>query len=138
MITFKKENNPLDSLRIGQKAGICNWLDEMGVENYFINDDFTINVCVVCLNNKNLCKFPEYIQFNIVRSFDINDNYFTNLIGCPKEVTTFFCSRNPIRSLEGCPEFVYNSFWCTENKGIQIFKSDILQYCEVDPCKINL
>jgi hypothetical protein len=56
---FKKSDNSLISLGVGQIALITKWLDEMGVENYIINDDFTIDVDYgVDLSNKNLNKFP--------------------------------------------------------------------------------
>jgi hypothetical protein len=138
MSSFKKQENSLVSLGVGQTALITKWLNEIGVENYIINDDLTINAYNVHLQSKNLYKFPEYIQFNEVKTFNISSNYFINLVGCPKEVNRFFCSRNNLQSLEGCPKIVYDCFWCTGNKGIRIYKTDILQVCEVNLCEINL
>ena len=120
---------------------IRGWLDEYGVENYTINDDFTIDVNgYVNLVGKDLTEFPEYIQFGVVRgdfncsgnslvslrgcprevrlgSFLCNDNQLTSLEGVPKKVDKIFdCSNNELTSLKGVPENVGGSFYCTLNK----------------------
>jgi len=63
----KKQDDSLGTLGIGKKALIKKWLDEMGVGNYTINDNLTLDVKGnVYLNNRDLTKFPEFIRFNKV------------------------------------------------------------------------
>jgi hypothetical protein len=103
---FKKSENPFVSLGIGQKARITKWLDEMEVNNYTINDDYTINVSNgVNLSMHNLIKFPDYIQFNKIRgSFWCYNNKLISLRGCPSYVDgNFSCENNNLTTLEGCP-----------------------------------
>jgi hypothetical protein len=131
---FEKKSNSLDSLNIGRKALIIKWLDEMDVEDYTINDDYTINVHNwVDLYNKNLVEFPEYIQFyKIEGSFTCTQNKFISLRGCPEQVAGYFaCSNNNLISLEGCPKFVNGDFICKFNKGIQITEEDVRKICKI-------
>jgi len=116
--SFEKKTNPLVSLGVGKKAIISKWLDEMDVKNYNINDDYTININGdLDLSNKDLYKFPDYIQFNkVLGSFWLYDNYLENLKGCPNFVeVNFNCSSNVLNSLEGCPEYVGGWFDCGNN-----------------------
>jgi hypothetical protein len=85
MTSFKKQDNPLVSLGIGQRAQITKWLDEMDVIGYTINDDFTIDVNGdVDLSFTKLVEFPDYIQFNYVNGyFNCSNNYLISLKGCP-------------------------------------------------------
>ena len=61
---------------VGRSKLIKDSLDEYGVKNYTINDDFTIDVNGdVNLEGKDICKFPDYIQFGVVNgSFDCSFN----------------------------------------------------------------
>ena len=125
---FQQHINPLDSLGIGRKALIEKWLDEMGIKNYTIND-LTIDVNgYVHLYNKNLIKFPEYIQFNEVNG---SFNNLISLRGCPKIVNyNFYCYSNLLESLEGCPENVGNNFSCHHNKK-HFTEEYIRKYCNI-------
>lgn len=94
---FERSSNPLKTLGIGKYELITKWLDEMNIRKYRINDDFTINVSdIVILNNKNLFKLPDFIQFNEIKCrFLIDTNNLTSLRGCPKEVQcNFYCVFN--------------------------------------------
>jgi len=131
---FEKKSNPLNSLNVGKKALITNWLDEMHVPNYTINDDYTIDIhnnTSVDLDNKNLKELPYFIQFNHVNGyFEIGNNKLTSLRGCPKTVTGYFsCEGNQLTSLEGCPTKVDGEFWCNDNK-IEFSIYDVKKYCK--------
>jgi hypothetical protein len=133
MISFKKQYDPLVSLGVGQRALITKWLDEMGVENYTIKDDLTIDVDGhVYLHSKNLDKFPSYIKFGKVRGyFDCDDNQLVSLEGSPMEVGNgFYCGSNQLVSLEGSPMKVGNNFWCYNNK-VQFTKEEVKNVCKV-------
>jgi hypothetical protein len=135
-LNFEKKNDPLVSLGVGQKALIEKWLDEMGVTNYTINDDLTIdvkdsvNLDGRLLKNK-LTQFPEYIQFNIVYAyFEIQHNNFITLRGCPYIVKGYFsCCDNELYSLEYAPKKC-GEFWCINNK-IRFTKEYVSSLCDV-------
>jgi hypothetical protein len=129
---FTEDSDPIKDMRIGLSKQITDWLSEMGITNYIINDNFTIDVKKsVDLNNKNLSNFPTYITFNIVGgSFSIQRNNFTTLRGCPREVGHLFsCSNNLLKSLRYAPKIAAN-FFCHHNlKEFTI--EDILKVCDV-------
>jgi hypothetical protein len=132
-LNFERKSDPLDSLGVGKKVLITKWLDEMGVKNYIINDDYTIDVeYSVHLYNKNLEKFPEYIQFNKVYIyFSVRNNHLISLKGCPKIVGgDFYCDNNNLTSLEGCPIEVGYSFHCQNNKE-QFTEKYVRNLCKV-------
>ena len=129
----KKMDNPLVALGIGKIQLIKDWLDEMGVDHYKINDDYTIDVNTdgVFLSHKGLKEFPDYIKFNKVKTFDIDDNQFISLRGCPEYVSgSFYCSFNELTSLEGCPKKVGVEFGCISNKKY-FSKEYVMSLCDV-------
>lgn len=96
---------------------VKDWLDEMEVLNYTINDDLTVDVDGdVDMGYKRLTEIP--VQFGVVKGdFDINNNKLTSLKGCPNRVeNSFFCNRNELTSLEGGPMYVDNYYKCSANK----------------------
>ena len=131
---------------------IINWLNEMEIENYSINDDLSVDVDgSVWLNNKGLNEIP--VQFNkVINTFDCSHNQLTSLEGAPREVGGWFscqnnqltslegaprevgmwfgCSNNKITSLKGCPREVGGSFYCKYNK-VEFSKEDIRKVCRV-------
>ena len=156
VLNFKRDQeDSLASYGVGQIHLIKSWLDEMGVKNYTINNDFTIDVKGhVYLDFKNLTKFPNYIKFNKVdksfycsnnqltslegcptsvgRNFFCYDNQLTNLEGCPTSIGgNFSCSHNQLTSLEGCPTSVSGYFSCSNNK-IKFNKKDVEKLCDAD------
>ena len=123
MIKFEKRIDPLVSLGIGKKALITKWLDEMGITDYIINDDYTIDVeGYVYLDDKGLDKFPDYIKFSKVGgNFSCSDNHLVSLEGCPVSVGgDFYCSNNQLVSLEGCPVSVGGDFSCSYNQLVSL------------------
>jgi hypothetical protein len=119
----KKMNNPLSAMGVGQIHIITQWLNEMGVGNYTINDNLTIDVKGdVNLNNRDLTKFPEFIRFNKVSGdFWCSGNNLVSLEGCPSSVSgDFWCSGNNLVSLEGCPEYVGWDFHCSNNNLVSL------------------
>ena len=158
---FERSNDIKVSLQLGKRAPIVKWLDTMGVKNYTINPDWTIDVKGdVDLSNKNLIEFPDYIKFNYVSGyFDCYNNQLTSLKGCPTSVGRgfscagnrltslkgcptsmggyFYCYDNQLTSLKGCPTSVRRSFWCRYNPG-KFTKEDVLKVCKVKPNKIYI
>ena len=133
MINFKKLDDSLVSLGIGQKALIIKWLDEMNVKIYTINNDYTIDVnCNVYLDSKGLGKFPDYIKFGRVGgSFFCSGNQLISLEGCPEKVASrFYCDCNQLMSLKGCPSLVYGNFYCKNNKK-QFCEEEVREVCNV-------
>jgi len=132
-MNFEKRQSPLDSMGIGQKQLIRNWLDEMGVEGYTIRDDLLIDVKKhVDLEYKDLKEFPGFIQFDRVYGyFTCNGNDLTSLRGCPKYVKgSFYCDYNKLKTLDHCPQRVEISFWCQGNK-IQFSEEYVKKLCDV-------
>ena len=116
---FERSDDIKVSLQLGKRAQITKWLDTMGVKNYTINPDWTIDVKGnVDLDYKNLTEFPDYIKFNYVSGW-------------------FACADNQLTSLKGCPTSVRRSFWCRYNPG-KFTKEDVLKVCKVKPNKIYI
>lgn len=108
----------LGNANLGRVGQIKQWLDEMEIKNYTINDDFTIDVNGnVDLQFKNLNKFPPYIKFNKINGeFLCNFTNINSLEGFPKRVEgNFFCANTKIKTLKGCPEYVGGDFSCFMN-----------------------
>jgi hypothetical protein len=129
-------DDPLVALGIGKKQLIKNWLDEMGVEHYVINEDLTIDVkgSVDFISKHPFLgqQFPDYIQFyKVYENFYCNDNNLTSLRGCPRYVGNWFsCESNELTSLNGCPIKVGAQFYCRGNK-TEFTIMDVLELCEV-------
>jgi hypothetical protein len=132
-MTFKKSDNSLVSLGVGQRALITKWLDEMSVTNYTIGDDLTIDIKGnVDLSYKNLEKFPSYVHFGRVGgNFYCSYNQLVSLEGSPREVGgSFYCSSNQLVSLEGCPREVGGDFSCIDNKK-KFSREEVKRVCKV-------
>ena len=122
-INFERKISPYDSLVIGKTALIQNWLDEMGVEYYIINDDYSIDVKGnVFLQSKNLQLFPSLIQFNkIAGDFRCDSNQLTSLKGGPRNVYgSFRCDSNQLINLKWGPKIVLFHYYCNNNKLISL------------------
>jgi hypothetical protein len=159
-INFERGGStPLKSMNIGRRSMIENWLKEMDIDGYNINEDLSIDAQNVSLTGKDLKIFPEFIKFrNIERCFYCDNNGLISLRGCPeivkeyftcgqnlltsleggpKECLIFSCTGNKLTSLEGCPKNVRGRFYCGSNtKKFTI--NDVLKYCNIDKEKISL
>jgi len=102
------------------KQEIENWLNEMGVRNFTINDDLTVDVNGnVDISYKYLTEIP--VQFNKIKGvFDCGGNKnLKSLKGCPQiGVTIFLCYECDLRILEGAPKEIngvvkrLSTNWC--------------------------
>jgi hypothetical protein len=93
------------------------WLESMGIKNYLINKDLTVDVKGdVKLSKKNLNSID--VQFGTVSGdFDCSGNNLTSLLGAPKNVgNSFDCSANQLSTLKYCPEKVEENFYCFQNQ----------------------
>lgn len=94
------------------KKEIKDWLTNMGINDYTIHDDLTVDVYdSIDLKNNGLKDIP--VQFGkAVADFDISSNSLTNLKGCPFSVGgNFVCFYNPLYSLKYCPKEIKGSFY---------------------------
>ena len=100
------------------KQEIYDYLDELDVLDYTINDDLTVdsryNVNLYHMIMEDELPF----NFNHVKGiFEIDSNDLTSLKGCPKIVgKEFYCNDNRLTSLKGCPKSVGGTFNCDNNK----------------------
>ncbi len=106
------------NLNVGEEAKTRAWLDKMGIKNYTINKDGTVDVeGDVDIFYKNLTgEIP--IQFNKVGgSFYCYNNKLISLKGAPEKVGgDFSCTYNNLTSLKGAPKEVGRDFDCSNNK----------------------
>lgn len=96
---------------------VVEWLEEMGIKNFYINDDLTVDVdYYVNLFNRGLTEIP--IQFGKVSGFfDCSNNYLISLKGCPMEVgNDFNCACNQLTSLEYTPSEINGDFDFNNNQ----------------------
>ena len=93
------------------------WLNSMGIKNYTINSDGTVDVKGdVDISKKSLKNIP--VQFGTVSgNFYCSSNNLTTLKGGPEIVKRhFYCSFNKLTSLEYSPKEVGGDFYCNDNK----------------------
>ena len=93
------------------------WLDEMKIRNYIINDDLTVDVNDdVDIRGCVLSEIP--IQFGrVMGSFYCQNNFLKTLKGSPTYVDgAFNCSNNNLTTLEGCPKYIRRVFNFRENE----------------------
>lgn len=115
---FNKVDKELETNNhfLKSKKEIKDWLDEMEVKNYIINEDSTVDVkSGVILSHKKLNIIP--IKFNNVEgSFWCNSNNLQSLIGCPTIMGgELYCSDNQLITLYGCPNSVISLNCCNNN-----------------------
>lgn len=135
-INFERGLDPKEAIGIGKAKLIQDWLDEVhiGVRNYKLNSDFTIDtdLDVIAVERPELFpngRFPDYIKFNSSGSFDIDDCGIVSLEGCPKEVKGYFsCQMNKITDLKGFPKEVRECVYCFGNKA-EFTEAEIRKVC---------
>jgi len=142
---FQRGVEPKSTMGIGKKAMIEKWLEEYHLQDICsINEDLTIDSSApVGLGGLEMENFPEFIQFNIVRGgFNIENNKFTSLRGCPKKVLetetwkgNFKCQFNKLTSLEFSPKSIDGNYLCSGNPG-KFTRSDVKKVCKVKSGKI--
>ena len=101
---------------ISDKANIEQILNKLGVKNYTINSDMSVDVNGdVNVSYMKLTKIP--VNFGYVGgNFWCNNNNLTSLEGAPREVGgNFECSQNKLTSLRGAPREVGGDFMCYKN-----------------------
>jgi hypothetical protein len=99
-----------------EKYEIVAWLNNMGVKNYIINDDLTVDVDGDAnLFGKDIKPIP--VKFNKVGgNFDCYGSQLTTLKGIPNEVGgSFWCSSNQLTTLKGAPNKIGGNFYCFSN-----------------------
>lgn len=99
------------------KKDIELWLKKMGINNYNINDDLTVDVDGnVDLSGREIDSIPA--QFGkVYGDFNVDKNKLTSLKGCPEIVMgSFCCSLNDLTSLDYCPKRIGENFSCYRNQ----------------------
>ncbi len=99
------------------KKDIESWLKKIGINNYSINDDLTVDVDGnVDLIGREINSMP--VQFGkVYGDFNVDKNKLTSLKGCPEIVMgSFCCSLNNLTSLDYCPKRIGESFTCYKNQ----------------------
>ena len=143
--SFERSDNPKQSMGIGKRVKIEEWLKEMHIENWKINKDLTIDIGTpelgdtVALEAFELTELPPYIQFGIVYGgFNISRNQLTSLKGCPHKVLetkhwkgNFKCHGNELKSLEFAPKEIDGAFICYDNPG-KFRRIDVNHVCKVN------
>lgn len=115
---FIRGKDPKDTINIGKKALIRKWLDEIGINNYSINEDYSIDVKGnVDISKRGIEELPEFIKFGIIYgNFYSYKNNLISLRGFPNEVTySLICFSNKLTSLEFAPKKV-GHLNCSYNK----------------------
>ena len=103
------------------KQEIEDWLKEMKIKNFEVNDDLTVDVDgYVNISKKKLTEIP--VQFNKIKGeFDCGGNEdLKSLKGCPQiGITDFECYGCDLRDLEGAPKEINGWFDCSDNKDLK-------------------
>jgi hypothetical protein len=108
---------------------IKNWLSDMGIKYYFINEDLTVDVeDSIHFHNKGLTHLP--VQFGRVKgNVDLTRNQLTSLEGAPHEIIgSFTCNDNRLTNLDYHPLAIHGFFRCSHNPIEKFHKLDI-DYC---------
>jgi hypothetical protein len=128
-LNFERGQDPKQSMNIGLKAKITDWLYEYFIPSnpatreihFNINNDLTINI-YGSFSTSWQGDFPEYIQFNEIierdnhSGFDISRNNMTTLRGCPKIVNgAFDCTGNNLKNFIGGPQMVTGNYIAGQN-----------------------
>lgn len=85
----------IEGMEFNSPVQVSRWLDYMGIENYTINEDLSVDVDDnVVINDKRLREIE--VKFNIVRG-------------------DFWCTTNNLQTLENCPTKIFGNFGCSHN-----------------------
>ena len=109
------------------------WCEDMGIQNYTINDKGEIDVHGgVYLSYSTFEELP-YKFGDVDRMFSLSEcENLTSLKNCPNYVGDFFsCSYCPkLDSLEGCPKKVIDMFFCNDCKR-KFTEEEVKSLCNV-------
>lgn len=120
--TYKIFESVSDNQFFKSKKDIKNWLGDMNIDKYTINDDLSVDTHGEELNIS--FRSLEYIpvQFNIVKGpFWCSSNKLKSLKGSPKYLiqskfrTAFYCNNNNLTSMEYCSPEIDYQFNCMNN-----------------------
>jgi len=132
-LIFKRGLDPHDSLGVGRKSLIINWLQNHDIINYDIIRNNLINCEYVNLydNNFNDLVLPDYIQFNNIEgSFACYQTNLSSLKGFPNKIgLNFAIDFTNINSLEYFPKFVEGAVIIYNNHH-KFNEEDINSVCE--------
>jgi hypothetical protein len=149
---FTEDSDPIEDMGIGIRAKIKKWCKEMWIDDYYINDDMSIDVFYHVRFNmgdmyssrghhkgfqfQGVDELPDYIQFGTVHGdFQCQASGLKTLRGVPYHVKgTFYCSSNHLRSFEYAPKQVDGNFFCYDNIGYKMKPKDeeyLLKHCKI-------
>ena len=114
-------------------AKIEAWCEEVGIEDYTINNKGEIDVDYdVNLSGRDFKELP-YKFGSVGGYFYVDDcKNLTSLKNCPDFVgNSFMCDKcSQLDSLKGCPKEVGNNFWC-ENCKRKFTEKEVKRLCKV-------
>jgi len=130
--SFIKNDDKLDTLGIGKRKLIEQWLSDHEFFDVYINDKLELEPHnAINWDFKLNGNFPDFIRFaNGPRWFSIEGNGMTSLRGCPPKIyESFYCANNKLTSLEFAPEILNktSSFYYGGN---EISEDELLKYCK--------
>jgi len=117
-------------LTIDRKLYIENWLLFLGIDNYEIQEDLSVNVTGnVNISKFGISKIP--IKFGeVTGDFICSNNILVNLTNSPNKIGGMFdCSSNSIYTLLSGPKFVSGGYYCMDNKLIDL--NGFPKHCQV-------
>lgn len=114
-IEWRREEDLLRNMGIGAKGKIDEWMEEMAISRYIINDDATIDVWSdVNLKNKGIKgSLPPFIKFRTIYG-------------------SFYISGNHIRSLRGFPYTVHGDLSIHTNGGFIWGEDQVRKYIKIE------
>lgn len=161
---FERGQNPKESIGIGYRLMIKNWIEavnsheiyseddlnsrfgknpENHIARYHINDDLTIDIRTnskfgdaLIIRGQEIRELPEFIQFGRCDgNFYINASGLETMRGFPKIVTGHLCiNNNKLTSLDYLPEEIGAGLYIHDNK-VEFTKEEILKRCKLNPKK---
>ena len=84
-------------------------IDSINVE---VDDDLTVSVRAPFALTGKWKKLPVHFR-NATDAFDIRERGLVSLEGSPQSCMRFYCQKNPLTSLKGCPTDVVDVFNCS-------------------------
>lgn len=102
------------------KEAICDWLTQMKIKHYSINEDLTVDVSYsIDLRNNDFTILP--VQFGQVSgNFDVSDTSLKTLKGCPKKVFgNLYAESIPIKNLLQLNSTIIGSLYLSGNKKME-------------------